>query len=131
MENNYKGKWVYIPSMDRAGLVEELTEVAHERTEPDELRVFAAKVLAPSKEACEFCRDYPPLAAAMMTKYHDMPIIETLNVALQVVILIDKIMPYLVRWWKMLFGSKEEKAKAAIHAKAAKAYKRAKVLLDA
>lgn len=131
MENKYAGRWVYIPELDRAGLVEELTEVAHERTEPDEIRVFAAKITAPTDAACNFCKDYPPMAAAMMTRYHNMPIIETLNIALQVVILIDKIMPYLVRWWKMWFGSKEEKAKAAIHAKAAKAYKRAKVLLNA
>lgn len=128
-DNKHKGKWVYIPDLDRAGIVEELTEIAHERTSKDELRVFSGTVLAPSQDVCNLCDDYPPVAATMVAKYHNMPIIETLNIALQVVILIDKIMPFLVRWWKMWFGSDEEAAKAHIHDKAAKAYKRAKVIL--
>jgi len=123
-----KQTWIYLPDLDRCALVESLEQMqGSEFADPAAVQVFSAKVKAPTELVDVYARNYTPHAAVMENKYQNLPIIETLNIALQVVILIDKIMPFLVRWWKILFGSEHDKAQA--HLRAAKAYKRAKTII--
>jgi hypothetical protein len=126
-----KKTWIYIPDIDRCALVESFEQMqGSEFPDPAAVQVFAAKVKAPTELVDVYAKNYTPHAAVMENKYQNLPVIETLNIALQVVILIDKIMPFFVRWWKMLFGSENEKAQAHLHERAAKAYRRAKTIIE-
>jgi hypothetical protein len=101
-----KGDWVYVPSLDLAGRLIEDQFVATTKS-----GAFAEFVIPPGS--------VDPITGSVV----EVPIIRILWIVYQGAVLLDKIIPFLVRWFKILFGPEEESKALLAQERAKKATK--------
>lgn len=104
-KNFRKGEWVFIPETGQAGIV-------YRDTDERDVTVLVATV-EENTDGERLSSSGMPLVAILKV------VLEAAIILSQLIPVIDGMLPTFIRWWKEIFGTKEEKA-------AVKAFKKAK-----